>query len=127
MRTSSKLAALGATAALGLAPATALATSSSTHAHHSSKSSTSMTTSDQRAFGKFCQGESKTHVKGEKGTAFSRCVTDLAKLDSGKTHNPHIACKDESKTHVKGEKGTAFSRCVVAANRLLQAERKKTS
>lgn len=121
MRTSSKLATLGATAVLGLAPATALAASSSTHAHHPS------TPTNQRAFGKFCQGESKMHVKGEKGTAFSRCVTDLAKLASGKTHNPHIACKDESKTHVKGEKGTAFSRCVVAGNRLLQAERKKKS
>jgi len=124
MRTSSKLATLGVTAALGLAPAASLAASPS-HGHHTTKPGT--TTTDRSAYGKLCQHESKTHVKGEKGTAFSRCVTDLAKLDSGKTRNPHIACKDESKTHVKGEKGTAFSRCVVAANRLLQSERKKKS
>jgi hypothetical protein len=121
MRTSSKLAVLGVSAALGFAPAASLAASSG-HGHSTAKPG--KPTATKHAYGKFCQGESKTHVKGEKGTAFSRCVTDLAKLDSGKTHNPHIACKDESKTHVKGEKGTAFSRCVVAANRLLQSERK---
>jgi hypothetical protein len=27
-----------------------------------------------------CKGESKKHVKGEKGTAFSRCVKAAAKL-----------------------------------------------
>lgn len=120
MRTSSRLATLGATAVLGLAPATALATSSSTHAHHP------RTPTDQRAFGKFCQGESKK-VKAVRGTEFSDCVRDMAKLAHHKTSDPRTACKDESKTHVKGEKGTAFSRCVVAGNRLLQAERKKKS
>ena len=33
-----------------------------------------------KAYGKYCQGESKEHVKGEKGTAFSRCVKAAAKL-----------------------------------------------
>src|SRR5438270_11489097 len=33
-----------------------------------------------KAYGKFCQGESKTHVQGQKGTPFSTCVTDMAKL-----------------------------------------------
>jgi hypothetical protein len=32
-----------------------------------------------KAYGKSCKGESKKHVKGEKGTAFSRCVTAKAK------------------------------------------------
>jgi hypothetical protein len=27
-----------------------------------------------KAYGRYCKGESKEHVKGEKGTAFSRCV-----------------------------------------------------
>jgi hypothetical protein len=31
-----------------------------------------------KAYGKYCQGESKKHVKGEKGTAFSRCVKTAA-------------------------------------------------
>jgi hypothetical protein len=123
MRTSTKLATLGVAMTLGLTPAASLA--SPGHGKPTTKGGTP--TTKEHAYGKFCQSESKTHVKGEKGTAFSRCVTDLAKLDSGKTHNPHVACKDESKTHMKGEKGTAFSRCVVAANRLLQSERKKKS
>ncbi len=33
-----------------------------------------------KAYGRYCQGESKEHVKGEKGTAFSRCVKAAAKL-----------------------------------------------
>jgi hypothetical protein len=30
------------------------------------------------AYGYWCKGESKKHVKGEKGTAFSRCVKAVA-------------------------------------------------
>jgi hypothetical protein len=33
-----------------------------------------------KAYGRHCQGESKKHVKGEKGTEFSRCVKAAAKL-----------------------------------------------
>ena len=66
------------------------------------------------AYGKYCQGESKKHVKGEKGTAFSRCVKAMHEaVDNGES--PKAACKGLSKKHVKGEKGTPYSRCVVAA------------
>jgi hypothetical protein len=73
-----------------------------------------------KAYGRYCQGESKKHVKGEKGTAFSRCVTAMAKLAKGQTSSPRKACKSESKKHVKGEKGTAFSRCVKGGAKLLR-------
>lgn len=33
-----------------------------------------------KAYGRYCQGESKKHVKGEKGTPFSRCVKAAAQL-----------------------------------------------
>ena len=33
-----------------------------------------------KAHGRNCKGESKKHVKGEKGTAFSRCVKKVAEL-----------------------------------------------
>lgn len=33
-----------------------------------------------KAYGVYCKGESRKHVKGEKGTPFSRCVTAAAKL-----------------------------------------------
>ena len=71
-----------------------------------------------KAYGRYCQGESKQHVKGEKGTAFSRCVTAMAKAAQGDRVNPRKACKGLSKKHVKGEKGTEFSRCVKAAAQL---------
>jgi hypothetical protein len=71
-----------------------------------------------KAYGFYCQGESKKHVDGQKGTPFSQCVTAMAKLANGNTDNPAKACAGESKKHVKGEKGTPFSRCVSAAAKL---------
>ena len=71
-----------------------------------------------KAYGKYCQGQSKKHVKGEKGTAFSRCVTAMAHLKVGDTDSPKEACKNLSKKHVKGQKGTPYSRCVSGAAKL---------
>jgi hypothetical protein len=71
-----------------------------------------------KAYGFYCQGESKKHIDGQKGTPFSQCVTAMAKLANGSTDNPSKACAGESKKHVKGEKGTPFSRCVSAAAKL---------
>lgn len=77
------------------------------------------------AYGRYCQGESKKHAKGEKGTAFSRCVTTVAHAAQHPNQAPGQVCKGESKKHVKGEKGTAFSRCVKATAKLRHDERKK--
>ncbi len=71
-----------------------------------------------KAYGRYCQGKSKKHVKGQKGTEFSRCVTAMAKVATDEETTPREACSTESKKHVKGEKGTEFSRCVVAAAHL---------
>ncbi|HEU4393548.1 MAG TPA: hypothetical protein VFR04_07930 [Solirubrobacterales bacterium] len=71
-----------------------------------------------KAYGVYCKGESKKHVKGEKGTPFSQCVTAMAKAAKNEKLSPGQACKGLSKKHVKGEKGTPFSRCVVAAAKL---------
>ena len=79
------------------------------------------------AYGKLCQGQSKKHVKGQKGTPFSQCVRAMAKIDSGKTTSPRSACKGLSKKHRKGKKGTPFSRCVKAARQLKeQREEERT-
>jgi hypothetical protein len=71
-----------------------------------------------KAYGKYCQGESRKHVAGQRGTPFSQCVTAMAKLASGKVDRPRAACKGESKKHVAGQRGTPFSRCVSAAAKL---------
>jgi hypothetical protein len=71
-----------------------------------------------KAYGRYCKGESRKHVKGEKGTAFSRCVTAMAKAANHPNMSPGRACKGESRKHVKGEKGTPFSHCVMAAAHL---------
>ncbi len=71
-----------------------------------------------KAYGFYCQGESKKHVEGQKGTPFSQCVTGMAKLANGSADNPHAACVGESKKHVKGQKGTPYSQCVSGAAKL---------
>jgi hypothetical protein len=80
-----------------------------------------------KAYGRYCKGESKEHVKGEKGTAFSRCVTNLAQAATHGSMAPGRVCKGESKEHVKGEKGTAFSRCVKAVVDLRHKEHEEDS
>jgi hypothetical protein len=71
-----------------------------------------------KAYGTYCKDQSRKHVKGEKGTPFSQCVTAMAKATHNENLTPRQACKELSRKHVKGEKGTPFSRCVVAAAQL---------
>jgi hypothetical protein len=78
--------------------------------------------SKAKAYGKHCQGESKKHVAGQKGTPFSQCVTAMAKLASGQTASAKAACRALSKKHVAGQKGTPFSQCVAAAAKLQAAD-----
>src|SRR3954454_14183321 len=70
-----------------------------------------------KAYGKHCQGQSKKHVAGQKGTPFSQCVTAAATVATSQT-TPTTACKPLSKKHVAGQKGTPYSKCVVAAAKL---------
>lgn len=75
-----------------------------------------------KAYGYHCRGQSKKHVKGEKGTAFSRCVKALARADKNPDLTAKKACKALSKKHVKGEKGTPFSRCVKGVAQMRKEE-----
>lgn len=65
-----------------------------------------------KAYGYYCRGESKKHVKGQKGTPFSQCVKAMAQADKNEKITAKKACKELSKKHVKGQKGTPFSTCV---------------
>jgi len=75
-----------------------------------------------KAYGYYCRGESKKHVKGEKGTAFSRCVKAMARADKNDNLTAKKACKALSKKHVKGVKGTPFSTCVKGVNQMRREE-----
>jgi uncharacterized membrane protein len=67
------------------------------------------------AYGYWCRGESKKHVKGEKGTAFSRCVRAHKRAANQPNLTAKQACRGLSKKHTPhGDKGTPFSRCVVS-------------
>lgn len=74
--------------------------------------------SKAKAYGKYCKTQSTKHVKGQKGTPFSQCVTAMAKLANGKTKSPRTACKDLSHTRAEGEKHAPFSRCVSGGAKL---------
>lgn len=76
-----------------------------------------------KAHGVFCKGFSKKHVKGQKGTPFSRCVKAMAKAGRNDKLSPGQACKGLSKKHVKGQKGTPFSRCVKAVAKMRRGVR----
>jgi hypothetical protein len=78
-----------------------------------------------KAHGVRCKGKSKKHVKGQKGTEFSRCVRALKKAKNNPHMPPGQVCKKESKEHVKGQKGTAFSRCVKLVAQLRREEQRK--
>ena len=41
-----------------------------------------------KAYGVYCQGQSKKHVAGQKGTPFSQCVTAMAKAATQRKAEP---------------------------------------
>lgn len=129
MRIRHLMAPLVAVGALAAAVTPALA-SGAAHPAHSTKAAhpahpaqpgpTASLPAKAKAYGRYCQGQSKTHVAGTPGTPFSKCVTDMAKLATGKASNPHRVCLNESKVHVANTKGTSYSECVSGAERLLK-------
>jgi hypothetical protein len=115
------IAATLATLLLALAPA-AIAAGPPTdpgHAHKPASTPATPAAAKANAYGKLCQGESKKHVAGTKGTPFSRCVTAMAKAASGAAKTAREACAGLSRKHVRGQHGTPFSRCVAAASKLV--------
>lgn len=78
-----------------------------------------------KAYGVYCRGASKKHVKGKKGTPFSQCVKAMARADHNEKLSPGQACKGLSKDHVKGKKGTEFSLCVQGVAHLRRDKRRE--
>jgi hypothetical protein len=107
-------------AALMIVPAVALAGNGNgtTPPGQTNTTKTTHTTPNGHAYGYYCKGFSKKHVKGTKGTPFSRCVTAANKVAETPSTSPAKACKAFSKKHIKGTKGTPFSRCVSAMAKL---------
>ena len=71
------------------------------------------------AAGYYCRGQLKKHVRGQKGTPFSQCVTAMAKLQNGDTAAPSQACRSLSRKRVKGMKKTPYAACVASGKRLI--------
>jgi hypothetical protein len=132
MRRHLKLLALACALTLATLPATVLAANVGgapdyqpekpphpTHPQHPVKPNASPG-AKAKAYGRHCQGQSKKHVAGMKGTPFSQCVTAMAKLANGNTESAAKACAAESREHVEGMKGTPFALCVKAGKELLR-------
>src|ERR1041384_7042244 len=96
-------------------------TSTSTSSSTTTSTSTAASTvpSQAKAYGYYCQNQSKTHVDGQKGTPFSQCVTAMAHLARGQTNSPKAACASMSHKP-DGQGGNPFSRCVSAGAKLLK-------
>jgi hypothetical protein len=77
-----------------------------------------------KAYGYYCQGESKKHVVGTPGTPFSTCVKAHETAAAHPNMSPGRACKGVPGKHiVKGEKGTPHSRCVAEVIKQREEER----
>ena len=128
MNFKSRIAVLAGTLALVLVPSAALAQGVDyapghpEHPAHPTPGPKASLPEKAKAYGVYCRGFSKKHVKGEKGTPFSRCVTAMAKATTNDGTTAREACRGLSKKHVKGAKGTPFSRCVVAAAQAKKAQ-----
>jgi hypothetical protein len=107
--------------ALVVSPAAALASGSPSDAQPGPGASLP---AKAKAYGRYCQNQSKKHVAGQKGTPFSQCVTAMAKLTHGSTTSPRAACAAMSKQHVAGQRGTPFSNCVSGGAKLLKDQKK---
>src|ERR1700752_2961317 len=66
-----------------------------------------------KAYGKYCQDQSKKKAEGQKKSDFATCVNAMAKAAHSDSKTARQACKAMDKKHTKGEKGTPFSRCRV--------------
>ena len=78
--------------------------------------------SHAKAYGKFCQDQSKKKSEGQKKSDFAKCVNAMAKAHKDETVSAREACKGLSKKHAKGEKGTPFSRCRVGVAQMRKGE-----
>ena len=71
------------------------------------------------ALGYYCKGQSKRHVRGQKRTPFSQCVSAMGKLSKGSSSSARAACKGMSHRHVTGAKSTPYALCVAGGKQLL--------
>ena len=70
-----------------------------------------------KAYGRYCQDQSKKRDGNGKGTPFSRCVTGMAKVAHDQVA-PKKACSTESKKKAAGADRSSFSMCVSGAAKL---------
>jgi hypothetical protein len=73
--------------------------------------------SKAKAYGKYCQGQSKKRDGNGPGTPFSRCVTAMAKVAHDQA-SANKACSTESKKKAAGADRSSFSMCVSGAAKL---------
>jgi hypothetical protein len=74
----------------------------------------------RRAYGRYCKGQSRKRARGERRSAYTRCVTAMAKLASGRAKSPRGACKGLSTKRTGRQARSPFRRCVAAGRQLLR-------
>jgi hypothetical protein len=81
----------------------------------------------RKAYGAYCQDQSKKKAEGQSKSDFAKCVTAMAKAARDESITARAACKSMSKKHTKGEKGTPFSRCRVGVAQLREDDEDSSS
>ena len=120
----SVVAAIAATPAVALAGSPGKSGNAPGHNKPTTTQTTPTTTAPTKAYGKYCQGMSRRHVTGMRGTPFSACVTAAAKAAHGSKMSARALCNTESRKHVAGTPGTPFSQCVSAIGKARAAQHK---
>lgn len=69
--------------------------------------------------GYYCKGELKRHVRGQKRTPFSQCVTAMGKLSKGSSSSAAAACRGLPRRRVSGARSTPYALCVAGGKSLL--------
>jgi hypothetical protein len=87
-----------------------------------SGSATAAPPSKAKAYGKYCQDQSKKKAEGQSKSDFAKCVNAMAKAAKSDSTTAREACKALDKKHTKGEKGTPFSRCRVGVAQMRKDE-----
>lgn len=75
---------------------------------------------DASAYAKHCQNQSKKRVAGAKRTAFSTCVTAMARLARARTRSATNACATMSRRRSGARRSSPFQKCLAAAKRLVR-------
>jgi hypothetical protein len=74
-------------------------------------------------YDKYCKGQRNRRVGGH--SDYSRCLSAMRRLDSGRARTARGACRGLSKRKLRGRRSTPYKRCLRGASRLRADNRRQ--